>query len=568
MKFLSTQLTYILNQGQMRRNINALLKYVLFVLGVIAVFAVLFHVIMLYAEGRNFSWVTGLYWTLTVMSTLGFGDITFESDIGRIFTIIVLLSGIVLLLIMLPFAFIRFFYAPWLEAQIHTQCPRAVPPATAGHLIICRYDSIAPNLIKRLLHTRIPYFVIESDSAKASQLNDEGISVIQGEVDSVATYEKMNVRAARMVFANAGDTANTNITLTVREIAPDVPVAAVVANEDSIDILELSGANHVLPLKQILGEHLANRISVNGERARVVRTFEEWLVVEFTIHNTRFEGVKIRESQIRQSTGMNIVGVWEHGHLLPADPDLVLADLSVPVAIGTRDQVEKLEALLTPEKPEPADASVLVIGGGKVGCAAAKALKQKGVTVFIVDCMKELRESLMQVADRVTIGDAADREVLMKGGLREASLVVLSTNSDAVNIYLSIYCRRLNPDIRIVSRITHERNLEAIHRAGADFVLSYAPLGAESVVSLVQGRDPVVIGEGVELFNVRVPTKISGQTLAESRIGEDTGLVVLAIRTRDEVDANPQPSTPLPGGARLSVLGTSEQFQKFKRKFE
>ncbi len=568
MKFLSTQLTYILNQGQMRRNINALLKYVLFVLGVIAVFAILFHVIMLFAEGRYFSWVTGLYWTLTVMSTLGFGDITFESDIGRIFTIIVLLSGIVLLLIMLPFAFIRFFYAPWLEAQIHTQCPRVVPPATTGHLIICRYDSIAPNLIKRLLHTRIPYFVIEADSTKASQLNDEGISVIQGEVDSVATYEKMNVRAARMVFANAGDTANTNITLTVREIAPDVPVTAVVSNEDSIDILELSGANHVLPLKKILGEHLANRISVNGERARVVRTFEDWLVVEFTIHNTRFEGIKIRESQIRQLTGMNIVGVWEHGHLLPADPDHVFEDLSVPVAIGTREQVDKLETLLTPEKPEPADASVLVIGGGKVGCAAAKALKQKGVTVFIVDCMKELRESLMQVADRVTIGDAADREVLMKGGLREASLVILSTNSDAVNIYLSIYCRRLNPDIRIVSRITHERNLEAIHRAGADFVLSYAPLGAESVVSLVQGRDPVVIGEGVELFNVRVPAKISGHTLAQSRIGEDTGLVVLAIRTEDEVNANPRPGTSLPGGARLSVLGTLEQFQKFKEKFE
>ncbi len=568
MKFLSTQLTYILNQGQMRRNINALLKYVLFVLGVITIFSVLFHVIMLYAEGRYFSWVTGLYWTLTVMSTLGFGDITFESDIGRIFTIIVLLSGIVLLLIMLPFAFIRFFYAPWLEAQIHTQCPRVVPPATSGHLIICRYDSIAPNLIKRLLHTRIPYFVIESDSTKASQLNDEGISVIQGEVDSVATYEKMNVRAARMVFVNAGDTANTNITLTVREIAPDVPITAVVSNEDSIDILELSGANHVLPLKQILGEHLANRISVNGERARVVRTFEDWLVVEFTVHNTRFEGIKIRESQIRQLTGMNIVGVWEHGHLLPANPDHVFADLSVPVAIGTREQVDNLETLLAPERPEPADACVLVIGGGKVGRAAAKALKQKGVTVFIVDCLKELYDGLMQVADRVTIGDAADREVLMKGGLREASLVILSTNSDAVNIYLSIYCRRLNPEIRMVSRITHERNLEAIHRAGADFVLSYAPLGAESVVSLVHGRDPVVIGEGVELFNVRVPAKISGQTLAESRIGEDTGLVVLAIRTEDTTDANPQPDTSLSGGTRLSVLGTLEQFKKFKEKFE
>ena len=568
MKFLSTQLTYILNQGPMRRNINALLKYVFFVLGVIAVYAVLFHLIMLFAEGRYFSWVTGLYWTLTVMSTLGFGDITFESDIGRVFTIVVLLSGIMLLLIMLPFAFIRFFYAPWLEAQIHTQSPRTVPPGTADHLIICRYDSIAPNLIKRLIHTRIPYFVIESDSAKAIQLNDEGISVIQGDVDSVATYERMNVGAARMVLANAGDTTNTNITLTVREIAPDIPIAAVVANEDSIDILELSGATHVLPLKQILGEHLANRISVKGEHARVIRTFEDWLVVEFTIRNTRFEGLRIRDSQIRQLTGMNIAGVWEHGHLIPSDPDLVLKDLSVPVAIGTREQVDKLEALLAPKEPEPSDASVLIIGGGKVGCAAARTLKEKGVRVFMVDCLSELRDSLTDIADRVTIGDAADRETLMRGGLREASLVILSTNSDAVNIYLSIYCRKLNPDVRIVSRITHERNLDAIHRAGADFVLSYAPLGAESVVSLIQGRDPVVIGEGVELFNIRVPAKIEGKSLAESRIGEDTGLLVLAIRTDNYVAANPLPETTMPAEARLTVLGTIEQFQRFKEKFE
>jgi hypothetical protein len=50
---------------------------------------------MLYAEGRYHSWITGLYWTLPVMTTLGFGDITFASDIGRLFSIIVLLSGIV-----------------------------------------------------------------------------------------------------------------------------------------------------------------------------------------------------------------------------------------------------------------------------------------------------------------------------------------------------------------------------------------------------------------------------------------------------------------------------------------
>ena len=77
---------------------------------------------------------------------------------------------------------------------------------------------------------------------------------------------------------------------------------------------------------------------------------------------------------------------------------------------------------------------------------------------------------------------------------------VVSTADDAQNAFLAVYCRRLNPDTRIVSRINHERNLEAIHRAGADSVLSYGTLGVQSLLSLVRGRETVIIGEGVDIF--------------------------------------------------------------------
>ncbi len=83
-----------------------------------------------------------------------------------------------------------------------------------------------------------------------------------------------------------------------------------------------------------------------------------------------------------------------------------------------------------------------------------------------------------------------------------------------MNIYLAVYCRRLNPDLRVISRITHERNIEAIHRAGADFVLSYSSLGAESVMSLLQHRESVIMGEGFDLFYIPVPAILAGQTLA------------------------------------------------------
>src|SRR5690606_30885382 len=147
---------------------------------VIVVFSVLFHLLM-HLEGQRHSWLTGVYWTLTVMSTLGFGDITFHGDLGRAFSVLVLLSGIVLLLVVLPFAFIRFFYAPWLEAQIRLRAPRRLRAEVEDHLIITNYDVTAQGLVQRLQESGEPYVVIESDLTKAAQLHGEGVSVITGE---------------------------------------------------------------------------------------------------------------------------------------------------------------------------------------------------------------------------------------------------------------------------------------------------------------------------------------------------------------------------------------------------
>jgi voltage-gated potassium channel len=564
MKFLVSQISFFLNQRDSRQNIGALVQYLSFLIAVIILFTVVFHLLMLYVEGREYSWLSGLYWTLVVMTTLGFGDITFESDLGRLFSVIVLLSGVVLLLIMLPFTFIRFFYAPWLEAQLHARSPQEVPHDTEGHVIICSYESIAASLIKKLRQLEIPYFVIESEAAVAAERLSDGISVIHGNVESVSTYRKMLVSKARMVFANAEDTLNTNIILTVREVAPEVPIAALAENEDSIDILELSGATHVLPLKKLLGEKLANRISIGRDRANVIGAFDGWKVVEFTVHDTPFSGLGLADTNFREDSGINIIGVWERGHLRPARPETRLTDTSVAVAVGTTDQIEGLNRLLNPNNASEKE-PVLIIGGGKVGRAVGRALKAKDIPVYMIDAKKELIGVIGDIPDRLTIGDAADRHTLEQGGLNECSLVILSTNQDAVNIYLSIYCRRLNPDLRIVSRITHERNLEAIHRAGADFVLSYAPIGTETMLSLIQGRESVIMGEDVEFLTIRLPHKLAGKTLGESSVGSECGLIVLAIEDDEGKTVNPGPDHVLRANSKLKVLGTAEQLEAFGR---
>ncbi|MCP4039739.1 MAG: hypothetical protein GY733_22540 [bacterium] len=563
MKFLPSQIAYILDeldQGETKRNLRSLGRFVAMLAASFAAFTVVFHLIMVY-EGQQHSWLTGLYWTLTVMSTLGFGDITFESDLGRLFTIFVLVYGIVMLLIVAPFTFIRFFYAPWLEAQIRLRAPRKAEEGLSNHVVICQYNGIAQGLIARLTDLSIEYVLIEPDTTTAANLHSDGLHVVTGRRDVRATYEAAHAGQARMLIANLSDTDNTNITLTVREVADNVPILAFAEDVDSIHVLELAGATSVIPLKQNLGEQLAARVAVGMQSAHRIGRFEDLVIAEFPIHGTALVGRTIRDTNLRHLTGLNIVGVWERGEIQPAGPETVLNEHSVPVVVGTEEQVTDLDALFVIY--QATDSPVLVIGGGTVGRAVSRALRDRGASVTILDHDAGIEGDLASVADSVVIGDASNLQTVKVAGIDEAPSVVLTTNDDATNIFLTIYCRRLSTDAHIVSRISHDWNLEAIHRAGADFALSRSSLAIQTLVSQILGRELIVVGEGIELFVEQVPDHLVGKALATSQIGAQTGLNVIGIRTNGEFVANPAASAELEDGSELVMIGTAEQRQRF-----
>jgi voltage-gated potassium channel len=565
MKFLSSQFGFLFSAGETRTNLTALMKYFGFLIVMITGYAILFHLIMGGVEGQQHSWITGFYWTLVVMTTLGFGDITFTSDIGRLFSMVVLVSGVVFLLVMLPFLFIRLFYAPWLESRVRLRAPREARAGTSGHVIITEYDAVAAGLVEQLNAAAIPYFIVEPDPAKAARFVSDDLSVIAGENDSRATYERLHTPAARLVVANCEDTANTNITLTVREVAPRVHVAAVVEEEDSIDILHLSGATTVLPLKRQLGESLANRVNTGRAEAHVIGSFHNVSVAELPVRDTLLAGVRVRDTRLRELTGLSVVGLWERGRLQPAFPHTEIRADAVAVVAGSASQIHALNTLIA---REDTTTPVLVIGAGKVGQAAARALKQKILVVHALDRDPAALAALAPEIDAVYAGDAADRETIERAGVCRAASVLLTTNDDAMNIYLAVYCRKLNPNLRIVSRITHERNVEAIHRAGADFALSYTSLGVHSIMSLVNGNATVMLGEGVRLFEVRVPRSLAGQLLSKTGIGSRTGLSVVAIEEKEMLTTQLTAETVLPEGGTLLMLGNADQRQQFADAFE
>lgn len=260
MKTLGALVSSSLHSRQQRTNLRVLVNLLLLLTAIVAVYTVAFHLIMA-REGQNHSWLSGFYWTMVTMSTLGYGDLSFHSDLGRMFAVLVVMSGTVFMLILLPFTFIQFFYAPWLESRNAARAPRKLPSDTRDHVLLTQYGPIDAALIRRLDQFDTPYVVIAQDLTEALALHDQGITVMVGDLDDPETYRAARANQAALVATTRTDITNTNVAFTVREIAPNVPIVATASAAASVDNLELAGCQQVLQLGNLLGRFLARRVA-------------------------------------------------------------------------------------------------------------------------------------------------------------------------------------------------------------------------------------------------------------------------------------------------------------------
>ncbi len=542
------------------RNVQIVLRLLGIFSLLVFVFSVLFHYIMT-LEGRRFSWVTGLYWTLVVMSTLGFGDITFESDLGRFFSVVVLLSGTMFMLILMPFTFIQFFFLPWMEAQAAARAPRSLPATTDGHVVLTNPGPIEISLIRKLRQSHIPYALIVPDLADALQLHDQGYQVMLGELDDPDTYRRARVERAALVATTLGDTVNTNVAFTVREISESVPIAATASTPASAGILELAGCNRVIELAEMLGRLMARRVLGRDARSHVIGEFGELLIAEAAAGGTPLVGRTLRSLRLRDHANVNVIGVWNRGKFENAGPETVVQPATVLLLAGSRDQLDAYDGLFCIYRG--AETPVVILGGGRVGRAVARELRRQGMDSRIV----EQRADKIRDPEKYVLGDAAEFAVLQRAGIEEASSVVVTTSDDDMNVYLTIYCRRLRPDIQIIGRATQERNVSTLHRAGADFVLSYASMGANAVFNLLHRMDTLLLAEGLNVFRIPTPAAMAGRSLAESGARQQTGCNVIAVARAGVLEVNPDAARPLPADAELVVVGDAESESRFLERF-
>lgn len=551
MKFSALMLSWL--SGPLRaRN----LRPFFFLLGLFAlligVYSAIFHVLMA-NEGQDYSWATGIYWTVVTMSTLGYGDVVFTSGVGQLFSVVVLLSGSTLILVLLPFTFIQFVFMPWMDRRAQRATPRQLPAELSGHMILTGLGPIEFALVARARRAGVPYAVLVSSPQEAVEASSLGFRVMIGELDDPATYVAARAEQAAVVVTTRSDPANANIAFTARGIT-SAAIVATANSPASVDVLELAGASRVLQLGPMLGEAMAQRVLSPEGTAHVVGRRDDLLIAEVGAARSPLAGRSLGDTGVRARTGATVLGSWMRGGFAPAGAHTVVDPSATLVLAGTSEHIQRFnDTFVSSDDSGTPSSYVMILGAGRVGKALAAELTHAGVPHIMVERNPEREHD---VNEQFLVGDAADLSVLRSAGIDRATTVAITTHDDDMNVYLTLYIRKLRPDVELLCRSNLDRNVVTMYRAGADSVLSYASAGADAVWREFRGNETVLLAEGLEVFTMPVPPDLEGKSLDDADLPARTQCSVVAVVDADgTTTANPGAGHLLPAGGSLLLIG-------------
>lgn len=302
-------------------------------------------------EGWQF--LDSLYMTITTVATVGFGEIHPLSDIGRVFTLVLIVTGVSV-----------FFYLVGSVAQLmfEGQIQRIIGrkkvekriDALKDHYIICGYGRIGSMISRELAANGIPFVLVERDSAVLEPLDDNGFLGMKGDATADETLIKAGIhRAVGLISVVTSDSENVFITLTARGLNPNLYILARSGEEGTELKLKRAGANKVVSPYTIGGMRMAQSIL----RPNVVDFIEiatgsehmDLQMEEITIPRwSKFAGETLISSSFRKETGVMIVGIKKaHGQMIfNPNPQAELEEHDTLIVLGDPASVDKLEEMV------------------------------------------------------------------------------------------------------------------------------------------------------------------------------------------------------------------------------
>ncbi|MDP1832951.1 MAG: potassium channel protein [Geothrix sp.] len=194
------------------------------------------------------------------------------------------------------------------------------------HVIVCGFGKMGFQAAWELKKAGVPFVIVEQDETKGRSPRFAGELIIYGNAMDELMLERAGIRQARgLITALTTDADNVLVTLTVKQIRPDLPVVARSAKLGTERQLRAAGADHIVSPYEIGGRRMVGLLL----RPEMMNFFDIVLQQEqlelglerITIASgSALVGQTLREARLRHATGSLLVGLVHPGAGLRFNP--------------------------------------------------------------------------------------------------------------------------------------------------------------------------------------------------------------------------------------------------------
>jgi len=529
----------------------------LLALPITAVLAALLYMAgMSWLEGSPRTFWRSLEWSVETITTTGYGgDANWGHPAMVIYVGLVQFLGAFLVFLVFPI-----YLIPFLQERFEVRLPREVQ-SLSGHVLIFRYGPAVEALIEELEQAGSPYAVVEHDEERARNLLEKGRRVLYCPEDG-DPLAAGGLERARALVANGRDDENAAILLGVRQRGFEGDTIALAEDPFHRMPLSLAGAKAVFTPRHMLAAALAARASdrISPRISGIQQLGRRLEVAEVRVEpGSALAGRTLAEAGIGTRTGVTVIGQWVSGELRTnPGADMRLEPGGILVLLGREESIDRLEAEALGARRLRRTGAFLVAGFGEVGRKVTELLGDAGEAVKTVDRAPAAGVDL--------VGNVLEQAVLERAGLAEARAVILALDSDEATLFSTVITKNRAPDVPVIARINHSKNVQRVYQAGADFALSLSQVSGQMLARRLLGEEAFTID--AQLKVVRVPVgALEGRTAGDLPIRERTGCSVVAVERGDEVVVDLGADFQFLRGDTLFVCGSNASTRSFQEEF-